>query len=663
MGHNTKVRLIAICVMLLGLVGSGILSTAIASSQGQHELVYTDRAEEGDPPQIALGIAMGAFRGIFVNILWLEATEAKEEGRFYESIELARMITTLQPRLPQVWTFHAWNMSYNISVTTHTPEERWQWVKAGINLIRNEGIRANPNDMHMHKELGWIFLHKVAGYTDDANQHYKRQFAYQWHNIMGPPPTIDPEHRERYEVIEQYAQWMQKIIDAPDSRSQLRDANPIADEIASAYEAGFGLGIRLGAGSSDDEEFLRRFQLNRELIKAGKLWIIEEQSGPKTKLMYAMSQQFDNPQDWDDLANFLRKQLLINEYNMEPVRMGQQIRKFGPIDWRLPAAHALYWSSRGTDVGRMEVTARNRTSLDFLNAFRIVMQSVQDLWRHGDLYFNYIDIHQGRAAYYQAVPNVYFVPTYGSMLNEVVNASGIYEADHKPYRQYAVGYENFLRDAIRFFYRRGDIKNANFWFDKLRNFEGVNVNDPDFQYEMSLSLKDFADKQLYDSMGSPQVAVSEVFASLQSAYFNGLMVKNMEVFNGQFDYARKAHAYYFKQQFNEVVASTTTARMEFMDRDFTFLAGQLFASMILTVHPEQAELMYGYAPEDLKRYAYDSLVVQLKPLIDQQLEDGKGDEPFEILFPEPAGMEQFRVFYQAKIDERSGRGAEGVKSN
>jgi hypothetical protein len=248
------------------------------------------------------------------------------------------------------------------------------------------------------------------------------------------------------------------------------------------------------------------------------------------------------------------------------------------------------------------------------------------------------------------------------MLEEVVNASGIYEADHKPYRQYAVGYENFLRDAIRFFYRRGDNVNAQFWFDKLRTFEGVNVNDPDFVHEMSLSLKEFADKQLYDSMGSPQVAVSEVYASLQSAFYNGLMVRNMDVFNGQWDYARKAHAYYFKQQFNEVVASTTTARMEFMDRDFAFLAGQLFTNIIMTVHPEQAELLFGYAPDDLKRYAYDSIVLQFKPTIDQLAAQGES-EPFEILFPEPEGMAQFRIAYQAKIDARSNRGVEGIKKN
>ncbi len=661
MRHNTKVQLIAILVMLLGLLGSGVLTTAIASSQGRHELVYTDRAEDGDPPQVALGIAMGAFRGIFVNILWLQATAAKEEGRFYESIELASMITKLQPRLAEVWTFHAWNMAYNISVTTHTPEERWQWVQAGLNLLRKEGLVANPNNMHMHKELGWMLLHKVAGYTDDANQYYKRQFAYKWHNILGPAPTINPDERDRASVINLYADWIQQIVDAPNTRSQLRELNSTADQIARQFESDFGINAQLGSNTKANEEFLRRYQLDIEMVKAGKEWKFKD-AGPKTKLMHAMRAKYTNEQDWTDLANFIRKDLLIREYNMEPVRMVQQVHKFGPIDWRVPSAHSLYWSSRGTDVGRMEVSARNRTALDFLNAYRIVMQSVQNLWRHGNMYFNYLDVHENRAAYYQSVPNVYFVPSYGAMLHEIVNASGIYEADHKPYRQYAVGYENFLRDAIRFFYRRGDTARANFWFEKLRNFEGLNVNDPDRVYEMSLTLKEFADRQLYDSMGSPQVAVSEVYGSLQNAFINGLMVGDKEVFLGQWDYARKAHAYYFKEQFNEVVASTNTARMEFMDRDFTFVAGQLFASIIMTVHPEQAEMLFGYAPEDLKRYAYDSLLLQFKPVIDELVEQGKS-EPFEILFPEPAGMEQFRIFYQAKIDARTKRGVEGVRSN
>ena len=77
-------------------------------------------------------------------------------------------------------------------MATETPEERWQWVDSGIRLLRDEGIPQNPNDMLMHKELAWIFLHKVQGVTDDANQYYKRKIAEEWTVALGPPPPPGP---------------------------------------------------------------------------------------------------------------------------------------------------------------------------------------------------------------------------------------------------------------------------------------------------------------------------------------------------------------------------------------------------------------------------------------------------------------------------------------
>ncbi len=654
MSHTQRVRLIAVFFLLAGLVGSGVFGTAITDSTGRNELSYTDRAEDGDPPMVALGVAMGALRGIFVNYLWIRATNAKENGQYYEAVELAEWITRLQPRLPQVWTFHAWNMAYNISVTTQTPEERWGWVNAGIRLLRNEGIRANPNDMHMHKELAWIFLHKIAGYTDDANQYYKRQFAYEWQNILGRPPMIDPHRRDRASVIEQYVDWIQPIVDAPATRQGLAEQNPQAEEIAKAYESALGevLGQRL----------LERYILHDEVVRAGRLKGVKRTAGPKTTAFIELRERFTDEQAWTDLIHHVRQRVLMDDYFMEPVRMVQQIRKFGPVDYRLPAAHALYWSARGTDVGRMEVNEHNADSLDFVNAFRLVMQSVQDLWRHGDVYFNYLDVHENRVAYYQGVPNPYFIPTYGAMLQEVMENSGIFESKTKAYRQFSAGYENFLRDAVRFLYRRGDIKQAEYWYDIGRNWEGQNINDTTRIDEWSQSLKYFAEIQIFDSMGSPQVAVSEVTGALQAAFYSGLMVGDLDVFRGQWEYARKAHAYFFREQFNIVVASSGGARMEFMDRDFAFFAGNIFVNNLARLGPQEAELLYGNAPEDLRRYAYDTLVIRFKPYIDELEKNGES-EPFDLIFPEPPGMEEFRVEYQRKLEARAKQGDEGAIKN
>ena len=655
MMHNTRVRLIALVCMLAGLIGSGFFGTQITASTGRHGLSYTDTAEENDPPMVALGIAMGALRGVFVNYLWLRATTAKEEGQYYEAVELADWITRLQPRLPAVWTFHAWNMAYNISVTTHTPQERWSWVNSGIRLLRNRGIRANPNDMHMHKELAWIFLHKVAGFTDDANQYYKRQFAYEWQNILGRKPVIDPANRDRESVIEQYVDWIQPIVDAPASLSGLASRNPRAGEIARAYEAALG--------EAPGKRLLERYTLHRELEAAGRLEGVRDASGPKTLAFIALMDRYPDEQAWEDLVNHLRKRVLEDEYFMEPVRMVQVVRKYGPVDWRMPAAHSLYWGVRGTDVGRMEVNEHNAESLDFVNAYRLVMQSVQDLWRFGDLYFNYLDVHEQRQAYYQGVPNPYFVPTYGSMLEEVTMASGLFEAERRAYRQFSAGYMNFLRDAVRFFYRRGDIAQAEYWYDKLRNWKGVNINETMFIDEVSLPLDEFADKQIYDSMGSPQVAVSEVYGALQGAFFQGLLAGNVDTFNGLWEYARKAHAYYFSEQFRNVVASTAGARMEFMDRDFTFLAGNAFANNIANLPFAEAELLYGNAPEDLQRYAYDAIVIRFKDYINRQHELGNIDVDFTTAFPEPSGMERHRELYEIKLQQREQNNIEGVIKN
>ena len=123
-----------VCAVMLALCvgGSTVVAPAVTAEAARAQLTYTDEANAADPPEVAVGIAMGAFRGLFVNYLWLRANKLKEEGKYYEAIELSNAITRLQPRFPRVWAFHAWNMAYNISVATQTAQERWQWVTAVV---------------------------------------------------------------------------------------------------------------------------------------------------------------------------------------------------------------------------------------------------------------------------------------------------------------------------------------------------------------------------------------------------------------------------------------------------------------------------------------------------------------------------------------------------
>lgn len=649
MQTENRVRLIALAVLAICLATSGVLGSFVAGSIGRNDLAYTDRAEDGDPPEVALGIAMGAFRGIFVNYLWIRANEKKEDGKFFEAIELSRAITRLQPRFPRVWVFHAWNMAYNISVTTQTPEERWQWVNAGVRLLRDEGIKANPREMLLYKELGWFFLHKIGGYTDDSNLNYKRWLAQEWHTIMGEPPAPAPRELSRDARIEQFAQWLEPIVVAPDTREALAQRSPGAAELATAFETQLGDPVGI--------DLLRRYALFVALEARRELEQDAQRAGPKFNAFFDL---WNNPeytdQEWADLIAFTRRRVLIDEYNMRPLRMQRLTRQHGPIDWRLPGAHSLYWTSHGVEVGEQIVKPNNVDALDFVNSYRIVGQSVQELWRQGTLYFNYVDVARGLPGYYQAVPNQYFVESYLPVLDKAVEMAGIFESERRVYRPFAAGYENFMKDAIIFFYRRGDIVRATYWYESIATWEGQNANDPFRADEYSVPLDEFVAKNTFERYGSPHVAKQEVYAALQGAILTGLLVGDSETFDGMWSFAAQVHAYYEQEQVRDVIAAGQSgARMEFMDRDFRFVAGNFFAEIITLLPPDEAELVYQRSPTDLQQFAYDTISERYRPYFERE-----GDTAFDIAFPEPADMDQFRTWYRLKLEERAGRGPQDI---
>ena len=156
-------------VSLLAMVGAasalGPVQSRVNRSRADLELLPGEDPFEAMPHDTALAVAaLGSFRGIVVDYLWLRADNLKSEGKHYEALQLADMICKLQPRFPTVWSFQAWNMAWNISVTTHTPEERWLWVRNGLRLLRDQGIPLNPTAVKLYQDLAWIFLNKMGNY-------------------------------------------------------------------------------------------------------------------------------------------------------------------------------------------------------------------------------------------------------------------------------------------------------------------------------------------------------------------------------------------------------------------------------------------------------------------------------------------------------------------
>ena len=142
------------------------------------------------PPVLAFTtVALGGFRGLISNFLWIRANNLELDDKFFEAAQLADWITKLEPTFPTVWVFQAWNMAYNISVKFKDFPDRWRWLENGIELLRDEGLRYNPNSVDIYRELGWFFQHKLGASVDDANVYYKSQWAGEMKNFFGPDGT------------------------------------------------------------------------------------------------------------------------------------------------------------------------------------------------------------------------------------------------------------------------------------------------------------------------------------------------------------------------------------------------------------------------------------------------------------------------------------------
>ncbi len=655
---NRVVQLVCLGIIAFSLVASGVFSTAIAAEAGRAQLVYADQTQEGDPPEVALGIAMGAFRGLFVNYLWLRATKLKEDGKYYEAIELSSAITKLQPRFPRVWAFHAWNMAYNISVATNTAEERWEWVKAGIALLRDQGIPRNPNDLLIHKELAWIFVHKIQGFSDDANRYYKRMLAREWAIALGPPPLLPEDDTEAATKL--MVDWMQVIASAPDGLQEVIDAE-IAEKrkalrpgeegtVLTSKVAELSDRIRTSAGLPKDKEFgidLLRFVLLHDAYKGS--WYAGEkyatlQAGVQNSIIGELR---DDPQftdAWTRLLPWARRRVLIDTYHMEPDRMVRLTEKFGPLDWRHPATHAIYWSQRGVE----ETFDRlGKSSFDTLNTDRITIQGVQELWRSGTVLFDPITDE------YVTLNNLHFTDTYGKFWQELTD-----RREMKGFRAFELnneGYENFLRDAIRVYYRMGRYADAGRYFKTLREAPWKNINDRDKADELGfLTLDEFVAKSLReDRLSVPHVAASEALGSIRDAFYRGLLRNDAKMFKLNMDYAKIVHTVYFEQkQTVDPVLAAGAQRMEDMPRNFDDAVASVFIALLSNQDMEQfnAAAIFRKAPASIQLRCYDILARMFVP-------NRMPAQQFQDMFPEPAGLEQYR----AMREEQRKTGREGAK--
>ncbi len=332
--NKSKSCFMFFCVILTSVVllsGIGIVQKKMNSIIIEKKLTDTDPVKNAPPIVAFTTVALGSFRGLLADLLWLRTIALQDEGNYYEMVQLASWITKLQPRFSGATAYLAWNMAYNISVTCSSFADRWRWVKQGIELIRDEAIQYNSSDPLLYKELGWIYQHKVGNIMDDANRYYKNQMAIA---LMKPFGGSEPNWRE--------------LAAAPKNMEDFRKEFPARSPFWSALK---------DSGFKSIDELFEAFKKEEKLPEKF------------TKLL-------NNPELDRLITSFFRAEWLRLEFKLQPRLILKINEKYGALDWRLPEAHAIYWATLGLE--------RCPENAD-ISLERMITQSLKDAFEGGRL--------------------------------------------------------------------------------------------------------------------------------------------------------------------------------------------------------------------------------------------------------------------------------------
>ena len=294
----------------------------------EDKLVDENFAAEGTPPVVAFStMALGGFRGLIADLLWIRAGDLQQKGKYYELVQLSDWILKLQPKFSAAASYMGWNMAYNVSVACKRPEDRWRWVRRGIQLMQ-DAVTMNPNDPDVYHELGWIYQHKLGNVLDDAQRYYKETMARELIFLYG-------RHYPDWEA------WAASPATEEALRERFPDGHPAWLAIME-YNQG------------DLTRLFGEFRLNGGLPKE-----------LKEKL---------SAEDASVLDYYFRRKWLKKDWNVDPEKILEVNREYGELDWLLPESYAIYWAH----VGLERTPGREDLQLT-----RMILQSLVATFNYG----------------------------------------------------------------------------------------------------------------------------------------------------------------------------------------------------------------------------------------------------------------------------------------
>ena len=630
-------QLIAVGVAASCITAGGLMLPKIVKDAEDNTLRYTNTVVDGAPDWInTIGMSLGALRGLLVDYLWIKIHQMQKDGLYFEVMADAELITKLQPRFPQVWVFHAHNMAYNISVATHTIEERWEWVNEGIRLLREKALRANPNDMVLHKELAFFFMHKLNGNSDDAHLYYKRKIAERWHYLLGEPPASWKDRTA----------WIKEIADAPNSIKSAENKTPKVKELLETLEQNFSE-FSDSAHNLSPEILLNQVSqlvtITTHSMIAREIGL-QEQLRSQSPYFNQLERLYFNPEfadAWVTLLATLRKQVLKDEYNMDPQLMYEYTRDGGPLDWRHPQAHAFYWARRGGEVGRGRLKADEIYRV--MNIDRIQLQALQALARSGRISFD---------PFSQEVPGRFPDPRFIDSVMGDDTRTGLWNDLYKKHYfvsgagsdTFTTFLRNFLGSATREWYRQGELERAQAMLDKLDELFGTGATPPNTAYKVPLDVwVQEETKGKYERL--PAVAISDVTSALRYAFRVGIGQNDPELFREAVQFAKQVTEEFKTNEYNNYTTKFGTGRIKDIIGALESSAQITFEQLMTdpTVSIEERMAIWGGVDkleQGLRPRVYDSITPRLKAQYNRH--PLSKVRTFEKAFPPPPGLDAWR---------------------
>jgi hypothetical protein len=498
--------IIAVCVVLavVLLTVAGMRLDFINSQRVEMKLISNEPLQNAPPSLAFATVAMGAFRGLVVDILWMRADKLKEQGQYFDARQLAEWITVLQPRFAEVWAFQAWNMAYNISVAipAEQPDQRWQWVKNGYELLRDKGIPLNPKSIGLYRELGRIFQHKIGSNSDDDHKYYKLQLALAMEPLLGKADN----------------DWFESLAKASADWSQIAADTDVTPFIAALKAA--------DKNFEDDSRFVGNYlslRQNPSRFDPAAFKVIDRFRGTKAL------EKFDV---------FAKAWQLRNVWKLDPVLMLELNRTYGPtdfndpnkhfpLDWRHPDVHAIYWAVQGLRVaGKKDVVkvGRGMFPVDEINTDRVVAHSLQNLFRYGKIFLYDVNDNtpspQGSQS--AAVPrptkkiflraDFRMFDPYNKAITEIIRK---YSAgDDKSDDSHMIQHRNMLTNALTMFYQAGHRAKAQKIYDYVRQlYPRPEFSDP--------AVESYIIQQIRKDLKTITItkAMDTIMPMLREAYF------------------------------------------------------------------------------------------------------------------------------------------------